>query len=398
MNHIRFRDVEVFLPMPVFPIIEDVGWWQGEDGSAMQQPYRNAFSRRHCLADYQALARFADSLGVRIGLGMVLCEWDRKKVLRDIPGATWLGREWNNHINQGPWLDETAEYLQDKRDLLELGLHGLCHEFWYEGGMERSEFHDRNGVMRSPQVIQDHLDAFGRILEHNGFSEFPRLFFPPALNHSFGNGPQSIQAILHNKGIRHVITRFAKAKRFASPRHEKISWECGVGLLERGQAPVPWNVPASLPSWDFSGPILPLHWGNLLHPDPEHNNDIIDGWTAMLLARTVGPELILAENFDACWRQAAVFYFGQLFIEGQSIVVDLRARPVSMPYYSGPFYLKIRAAQHGPLDIEGAQIISDHLDGARIRTVQLLPKEGVERVRLLLPWERNRENGVEYQR
>lgn len=385
MNHIGFKHIEVFLPMPVFPIIEDVGWWQGEDGSARQQPYRNAFPRRHCLADYQALVRFADRLGVRIGLGMVLCEWDRNNVLRDIPGATWLGRHWDNRINQGPWLDETAEFLRDKRGSLELGLHALCHEFWQEGTMERSEFHDQNGGMRSPEVIQSHLDAFGQILEDNGFAVFPRLFFPPALNHSYGNGEESIQAILSDYGIRHVITRFAKARCFAPPQHDKIGWECGVGLLERGLAPVPWNVPASLPSGDFSGPILPLHWGNLLHPDPGRNNDIIDGWTAMLLAKAAGPEFILAENFEVCWRQAAAFYFGKLSFKEQAVVIDLQAWPEDMPYGNGTFSIKIRADQPVALGVQGARIVSDQADGGQIRTVQLLPGEGAEKIRLFLP-------------
>lgn len=277
MNYLTYKNVEVFLPMPIFPVIEDVGWWQGEDGSAAQQPYRNAFPRRHCLADYQALARLADKLGVRIGLGMVLCEWDRNNMLADIEGATWMGNRWNNQINQGPWLDEVAEYLRHKRDSFELGIHALCHEFWHAGKMERSEFHDRYGNMRPRQVIKSHLEAFGAILEQNGFSEFPRLFFPPALYHSFGNNKDSIQALLHDYSIRYVITRFVQARRFAPPYHENITWECGVGLLERGLSPVPWNESACMPNWDFSGPILPLHWGNLLHPEPENNNDIVDG-------------------------------------------------------------------------------------------------------------------------
>jgi len=384
MNHIALKHIEVFLPMPVFPVIEDVGWWQGEDGSARQQPYRNAFPRRHCLADYQALVRFADRLRVRLGIGMVLCEWDRNNVLRDIPGATWLGSEWDNRINQGPWLDETAEFLNDKRDSLELGFHALCHEFWNEGKMERSEFHDQDGVMRSPQLIQSHLDAFRQILEHNGFSEFPRLFLPPALYHSFGNGEQSIQAILYKNGIRHVITRFARARRYAPPLHAKISWECGVGLLERGLAPVPWHAPASSPGWDFGGPILPLHWGNLLHPDPAGNNDIVDGWAAMLRTRATGPECILAESLDACWRQAAVFYFGKLAIEAQSIVIDLSERPENMPYCNGTFSIKIRANQPVPLHVQGAQILSDQPAGGKIRTVQLLPIKGKKRIHLHL--------------
>ena len=384
MNHVTYKNIDVYLPMPVFPVIEDVGWWQGEDGSAFQQPYRNAFPRRHCLADYQALVRLADRLGVRIGLGMVLGEWDRTNYLGGITGATWMGSHWNNQINQGPWLNETAEYLRNNQGSLELGLHGLCHESWHDEKMERSEFHDRQGAMRSRPMIKSHLDAFGIILEQNGFSVFPRLFFPPALNHSFGNDKESIQALLYNYGIRYVITSFSRARCFSPPHHEKMTWECGVGLLERGLSPVPWNVAACPPSWDFSGPVLPLHWGNLLHPDPKQNNDIVDGWAEMLLAGTAGPERILAENYEFCWRQAANFYFTRLSLDGESVVIDLRARPKDMPSSSGSFYLKIQGCHPIPLRFRGAQIVSDRRDGCNIRTLQLLPKNGRDKIRLFL--------------
>ncbi len=384
MNHVSYKNIEVFLPMPIFPVIEDVGWWQGEDGSAAQQPYRNAFPRRHCLADYQALVRLADGLGVRIGLGMVLGEWDRNDSLRVVMGATWMGNHWNNQKNQGPWLEEAAEYLRHQRGSLELGFHALCHEFWHEGKMERSEFHDCQGKMRARQVIAAHLEAFGNILEQNGFAEFPRLFFPPALNHSFGNDKESMQAILHEYGIRYVITRFSRARRFAPPLHEKITWECGVGLLERGLAPVPWNVSASLPDWDFSGPILPLHWGNLLHPDPARSSDIVDGWAEMLLAETADPERILAENFDTCWRQAAIFYLGRLSYDGEAIVVDLQPLPQDMPNSSGSFFLKVRGRHSTQFRSQEAQIISDRLNDSSIRTMQILPEKGRKRIRLLL--------------
>ena len=370
--------------MPVFPIIEDVGWWQGQDGSAVQQPYRNAFPRRHCLADYQALVRFADRLGVRIGLGMVLGEWDRKNMLGEIPGATWMGKDWHNDENNGPWLDEAAEYLRAQKDSLELGLHALCHEFWQGGKMERSEFHDQYGNMRRRQVITSHLEAFGMILEQNGFSEFPRLFFPPALHHSFGNDTRSIQALLYEHGIRHVITTFSRARRYSSPHHEKITWECGVGLLERGLSPVPWNMCASLPRWDFSGPILPLHWGNLLHPDPGNNSEVVDGWAEMLLSETAGPERILAKNYDICWRQAAIFYFGKISADGEAIIVDLRALPKDMPGSVGSFFLTIRGRRLMRIQSKEAQIVSDYFDDSGKSTVQLLPKQGNQRIRIVL--------------
>lgn len=188
----HLADAQISIPLPIFIVIEDVGWWQGADGSEHNEPYRNRFCRRHCLADYQALARLAEHLSMRIALGMVMGEWDRTDFLKGVPGATWMGAYWNNQINRGPWLDEAANFLRDNSGLLEIALHGVCHEFWQQGKMQRSEFHDRNGIMRSEEIIRSHLHAFGILLEQNGFKELPRLFIPPALNYSFGNQDRSI--------------------------------------------------------------------------------------------------------------------------------------------------------------------------------------------------------------
>lgn len=384
MNQLSYNKSKIFLPMPVMPVIEDVGWWQGEDGSAHGEPYRNAFPRPHCLADYQALVRLADRLGIRIALGMVLCEWDRSNYLGSVPGATWMGRDWDNSRNQGPLLDETAEYLRDHSDRLELGLHALCHEFWSEGRMDRSEFHDQQCIMRSKQLIRSHLQAFGVILEQNGFSDYPRLFLPPALHHSFGNGQQSMQAILHEYGIRYVSTRFSRARQFAPPFHEKITWESGVGLLERGLSPVPWHAVASTPAWDFSGPVLPLHWGNLLHPDPAVSSDIVDGWAELLLTGTSGPERILAADVAVCWRQAAVFYLAKLFIDDGYAVIDPGGLPKGLPGMAGPFFLTVQGGILNSIAVQGAKVVSERFDGKTLRTLQLLPEKGSKAIRLSL--------------
>jgi len=384
MNQLSHNNCRIYLPMPVLPVIEDVGWWRGEDGSADGRPYRNGFPRSHCLADYQALVRLADRLGIRIALGMVLCEWDRNDYLGTIPGATWMGARWDNSRNRGPWLEETAEYLRENVGRVELGLHALCHEFWSEGRMERAEFHNRQCRMRSEQVIRSHLQAFGIILEQNGFSDYPRLFLPPALHHSFGNGEESMQAILQEYGIRYVSTRFSRARQFQPPFHERITWESGVGLLERGISPVPWHKVASSPVWDFSGPILPLHWGNLLHPDPAGNNDIVDLWAELLLNGTAGPERILAADFAVCWRQAAVYYLAQLSIDDGCIVIDLHGLPRDLPSMAGPFFLTIQAGPLNSIDVQGAKVVDQRFDGKCMRTLQLLPEKGRRAVRLSL--------------
>ena len=383
IQHIALDQVEVYIPMPVYPVIEDVGWWQGEDGSAIEQPYRNGFGRRHCLADYQALVRLAKRLGVRIGLGIVLGEWDRNNVLKDIPGASWLGKKWDNRRNQGPWLDEAAAYLRANRDNVELGMHGLCHEFWNGSVMERSEFHDQHGIMRSPAVIRAHLDGFAAILNDNGLPGPPRLFLPPALNHSFGDGEESIQAILMEYGIRYVITRFARAHQFAPPHHALLTWECGVGLLERGLSPVPWHQSACTPVWDISGPILPLHWGNLLHIEPERNTEIVDGWAEMLIAMTTGPEYILAADIEACWHQVAMLAFGRLSVQDNAIVIDPGRRPSDIPGAGGPFWLNVHSGRKKMLAVRGAELLTERSDGICIRSLHLLPEKGSSKIELV---------------
>jgi hypothetical protein len=383
MKTVQLGQHEISLPMPLFLVIEDVGWWQGYDGSENNEPYRNNFPRRHCLADYRALARLAERLSMRIALGMVLGEWDRTNFLKDVPGATWMGDSWDNRANQGPWLAEAETYLQEQSANLEIALHGICHEFWQDGRMQRSEFHDGEDRMRSADLVRSHLDAYAVLLEQNGLPAFPRLFVPPALYHSFGNGEDSIQALLHDYGIEYVTTRFSRARKYAEPMHPCLTWECGVAILERGLSPVDWDVPTSPPVWNEPGAILPLHWGNLLHPDPDRSADIVDGWAAMLLEKTGCLERILSQDLASCWRQAAAYYFCGMRREGRAVIVDLRNIP-DLPCLAGTFSLKIKEKDTATWICQGAKILSDTVNSDQIRTLKLLPEKGRREVVLSL--------------
>jgi hypothetical protein len=370
--------------MPIFLVVEDVGWWQATDGSADQQPFRTGFTRRHCLDDYRALDRLGKKLHMRIALGMVLGEWDRTNILKDIVGATWLGSSWDNRINQGKWLDETARYLNDHRDTLEIAMHGLCHEFWQNGLMERSEFHDSNGAMRSAEIIRSHLEAFGTLLTHNNLPAQPRLFIPPALYHSFGNGKKSMQALLHEYGFHYVVTDFSRARQYAPPLHEKITWECGVGLLDRGTSPVAWNQSASCPAWDFNNSILPLHWSNLLHPDPAKNNAVIDRWADFLLAATTRVDCLLAENIDCCWQQTAVCRLAAMQVDNQQVLLDLHHVPDDISCCFPTFFLKMQSPLPFSVQCRGAQIVSRRHDRPDLQTLGLLPDKGQKQIVLTL--------------
>ncbi|MDY0222665.1 MAG: hypothetical protein RBR67_16160 [Desulfobacterium sp.] len=380
MTEIQHRKIRITLPMPIFLIIEDVGWWQGFDGSSYQEPYRNNLGRPHCLEDYQALAHLAQRLSMRIAIGMAMCEWDRTDFLKNIPGATWMGSAWNNQKNRRYDLDRAADYLNAHDHLLEIALHGVGHEFWNNGQMERSEFHDKNCNMRPENIIVSHLEAFAGLLDQNHILARPRLFIPPALNHSFGD--HSIQPLLKKFGIDYVTTRFSRSRQFKAPRHPKLTWESGVTLLERGNAPVAWDVSASPPVWNNSPPILPLHWANLLHVKPERNLEIINPWADMLLVKTSGPNFILAKDAAACWRQAAVCYLAEIKNENSHIIINLGALP-RFSSLQGPFIIRIQNLGDRGLRCEGAKIVEQKKMSKNLFTLELLPEQEEKKLSLL---------------
>ena len=361
------------LPQPIFLVIEDVGWWQGYDGSARNEPFRNGFCRRHCLDDYRALTRLARRLSMRIAIGLVLGEWDRTNFLKDVPGATWLGKAWDNGINQGSCLDEAAQYLNDHRQFLEIALHGICHEFWHDGQMQRTEFHDARGQMRPEEVVRHHLEAYATLLSQNGIGSYPRLFIPPALYHSFGNGQESMQAILKSFGIDYVTTRFCKTLFHTAPQHPRLAWECGIGLIERGLSPVNWDVAAAPPILGDDNPVLALHWANLLHPDADKNDEVVDAWANMLIEKASGLDFILAEDLAACWCQTAAYFLADFREESNSIIIDLGAIP-KLPCFTGAIAVKIRDDQSITWRFQGAKVVGRKTGDDAITTISLLPE------------------------
>jgi hypothetical protein len=131
--------VTAVIPMPIQVVIDDVGWWSGEDGSKQQQPYRTGMQRNHVPADYAAIVELGRSLGIRPQAAMILCEWDKDNILGKLPTSTWMGKHWDNSNWVGPWLDEAADIIRQNREHFEVTLHGVGHEYWTGATFTRAE-------------------------------------------------------------------------------------------------------------------------------------------------------------------------------------------------------------------------------------------------------------------
>jgi hypothetical protein len=128
--------------MPLQVVIDDVGWWSGNDGSMRQEPYRTGINRNHVPADYKAIVDLGRALDIRPQAALVLCEWDRENILKHLPTSTWMGSNWDNSKWVGPCLEEAAEIIRQNQEHMEITLHGLGHEYWQGGSAKLAELNN----------------------------------------------------------------------------------------------------------------------------------------------------------------------------------------------------------------------------------------------------------------
>jgi hypothetical protein len=318
--------VKVHVPLPLQVVVDDVGWWSGDDGHARNEPFRSGLGRTHVPADYAVLVSLGRQLGIRPLAAMILCEWDRDNLLRRVPTATWQGAQWDNRRRVGPWLDEAAEILRQGAEHVELALHGVGHEYWDGGPFTRAEWHDMAGNMRPAAEVTAHLEAFEALLERNGLGAFPRAFVPAAFLHAMGDGPRGLAAILHAWGVRRISTPCAFVREGFPFAHPLFGMDEGVmTVLAPGAYPYPWNQVAAAPAHEVTGPVLGLHWPNLLHAEPERNEETVARWVAFLRGYDQRPDRMLAPDCETAWAQLAHHGLARLTQDAEGLALDVSA-------------------------------------------------------------------------
>jgi len=375
------------IPMPIQVVIDDVGWWSGEDGHERGEPYRTGVARDHVPADYEAIAALGKALGMRPQAAMVVCEWDRDNVLRHAPSCTWMGREWDNRRWVGPWLDRAADVIRRNQAHIEVTLHGVGHEYWIDGRMERAEWHDRQGRMRPREDVLLHLDMCARILGQHGLGPFPESFVPAAFLHRFGDDEGGLAAILREAGIRHISTPFSAMHTSRPPEHDCFGFDAGVITVDRGHDLCRWFEVGPRPGGALDGPICGMHWPNLLHADPERNHEVVERWAAFLKPYDLRCDTMLAPDTRAFASQLAFHHLAQIAIAGDTIHVNLAAISAAPAHHhGGPLAIRLVAAERLEFQCEEAAIRATRVlrdEGKTLYDVVLAPPAGARRMRIV---------------
>lgn len=317
--------LKVFVPKPLQVVIDDVGWWSGEDGGKKNEPYRTGINRHHVPADYQAIADLGKTLGIRPQAAFILCEWDKENILRQVPTSTWMGDKWDNSKWVGPWLEEAAEIIRDNQDHFELTVHGVGHEYWENGTFTRAEWTDSNGQMRPQYQVELHLDYYEKLMNQHNLGPFPESFVPAAFRHSFGpsEGREvGLAEILAKRGINYINTPFSSMYNSERAQFEHFGIDAGVMTVDRGEDEFSWLIFPADPSAELTGLTCGMHWPNMLHPDPERNPEIVARWADYLKPYNEKQDMMLAPDSVAFQHQLAHHTLTLVKQESNSIELD----------------------------------------------------------------------------
>lgn len=319
------KSISVFVPMPIQVVIDDVGWWSGKDGSKWQEPYRTGIDRNHVVADYEAIIRLGKALDIRPQAAMVLCEWDRENILKDLPTSTWMRAKWDNSKWAGPWLEEAADAITRNKEHFEFTMHGIGHEWWENGAFTRAEWATEDGTMRPRDLVERHLDFFSELMVQNKLGDFPESFIPTAFNHGFGltgNHKVSMAELLKKRGVNYINTPFGQIQNRELIQYETFGFDSGVMTIDRGRDLLDWNNIGLIPSGEIKGPTCGMHWPNLLHEDPERNSEVVEGWVKLLKPYRDKPGTILAKNSISFQKQLVHYAYTNVEVKGSVIEID----------------------------------------------------------------------------
>lgn len=352
----------VCIPRPIQVVIDDVGWWSGRDGSEQQEPFRTGINRDHTLADYRAIIELGSSLGICPQAAMVLCEWDRENILRDLPESTWMGTEWDNGKWLGPWLDEAADLIRNNSRHFEFTVHGIGHEYWPGGKLTRAEWADVKGTMRPEENINRHLDYYQRIMQQNRLGSFPSSFVPTAFNHGFGitgENHKSLAELLGKLGIGYINTPFYKMQNADKVINGVFGIDAGVLTVDRGNDLLKWNTIGRLPQGELQGPTCGLHWPNLLHENPERNSEIVQGWVNFLKPYKNRLETMLPQNSEEFQKQLIHHISTVIRVVGNKIELDftMANKVVTQKAMEG-LTVKFRSRNDTSFDSQDLDIVS----------------------------------------
>lgn len=319
---------DIIIPEPLQIVMDDLGWFCGKDGREKMEPARTGITRRHCSLDYEIVNEIGRRLGMKINCAFVMGEWDSDNRLKNIPGLSPYGTNWDNASYFDKEEAKRCVEVINSSEFIDIAIHGLHHTYYVDGyDYNNSDYyHKKNDKWDyiPESEIRARLDACYDLMEYNGFKKNINSFVPP----SFRYATDHLSKILKDYNIKYISTIFDMV--FNRNDLSIVEIEDEIIVLDRNNNMIPWyEMETNLDRATVVRGIFGCHWANVCHKNPKENYKLADSWVNYFerCKKTFG--IILSESIAFCATQSVYKKYSMISENNEEFVIDLNNIPRS---------------------------------------------------------------------
>lgn len=278
----------IIIPVSQAIIVDDVGWFNGDDERMKNGSARSGLPRFHTPSDIEALNAIGKGLGTKIGCSLVLGEWDKNNRLRGVPHVTAEVETWDARSKLDMKYAESYFEALEESENLEYYVHGLMHAYYIDGKLRTARQYyptvfDENGkdagfVWLPKEEFRRMIELFYEIYRDWGFKKELKTFVSPcgcrgAID---AEGNLEYADVLREFGIDYWANGWMD-----HPTHVDT---IGTLITSKGRCIAPWNAYGINPKYlvplddETVDTHLGAHLANFIRINPEDNFEYVDRW------------------------------------------------------------------------------------------------------------------------
>ena len=362
------------IPIALQLVVDDIGWFKGENGLMKSRPARTHMNRNQVAEDYVVLNEIGKKLDMHILCGLVLGEWDKNNILRGMEHATWDEGNWDmaSHIDYP--LAERCKNAIEESEFIDIAFHGLMHGYWVNGenyGNPR-EFYSYdipgNTTERrldypvkpvSAEYVEEHLDAWFKIYNSWGFTKPVESIISPASLYKDKEISVEYAKKAEKYGIKYWKNLWAEHTCLLEYFDKIVFLNMDDDFLDYAAHDVEPDKIPDIPIYNdenrpFAYAIMGCHWENFLRTDYKDNLNNVDKWVDFFKRQGSVFGTMLSKNMAFAVSQAQYNAFGKMKFEDNVLTVDL-SDVLNKMEVADEFYISIKD-ELVPQKIQGGTI------------------------------------------
>ena len=306
---------DIIIPQPLQIVVDDLGWFCGDDDRENGGASRSGMPRRHCYKDYEAMNMLGEALDQKVFCAFCLGEWDPDNRLKKLHHISKYGDDWDNARFYDKEEVKKCVDVINNSPYIDFGLHGIGHGYYSEDNIkpDTSDYYivkpGKVKEMVDEKYIRSILDSFFELMEYHGIKKEVTSFVPPSGAYRFFE----LSRLLAEYGIKYVSTPMRNAKCENMERPDAFLIENGIITTDREKDLLAWDQhSADYTELPFKANTYGSHWPNWLHEDPDRNTFVIKSAIKYFYRCAEHPETIISRDMKFASTQTAFWKYAKV--------------------------------------------------------------------------------------